>query len=196
MIVGSIFKPILGAAMKFGENLAGMIGKALFGGGGPSGGLFGIGPNSDSAFWVRIVVEGTPITTGTPTATETSGPTLTPTTGIQVSGPATLQFRDLYDLDQNEINNGGEDLTYEEVDLNHKLIPIDKTVMAVSGPNQPSLTTCQSMNMSSAPISVDSLAGNYLCYRTNMSLPGWMYVNSLDPENGNLNIEIFTWLIP
>jgi len=162
----------------------------------PSAALFGIGPNSDSGFWVRIIVEGTPISTGTPTVTETSGPTLTPTVGVQVSGPATLQYRDLYDLDRNEINDGGEDLTYEEVDLKHNLIPIDNTVLAVAGPNQPSMATCQGMNLSSAPITVDNLVGNFFCYRTNMSLPGWLYINTLDPENGNLNVEIYTGLIP
>ena len=162
----------------------------------PSGVLFGIGPNSDSGFWVRIIVEGTPISIGTPTVTETSGPTLTPTVGVQVSGPATLQYRDLYDLDRNEINDGGEDLTYEEADLKHNLIPIDNTVLAVAGPNQPSMATCQGMNLSSAPITVDNLVGNFFCYRTNMSLPGWLYINALDPENGNLNVEIYTWLIP
>ncbi|HUV27015.1 MAG TPA: NBR1-Ig-like domain-containing protein [Anaerolineales bacterium] len=162
----------------------------------PSGAMFGIGPNSDAGFWVRIIVEGTPISSGTPTVTETSGPTLTPTVGVQVSGPATLLFGDLYDLDRNEINDGGEDLTYEEVGLTHNLIPFDNTVMAVSGPNQPSLTTCQGLNLSADPISVDNLTGNFICYRTNMSLPGWLYINTLDPENGNLNVEIYTWLIP
>ena len=162
----------------------------------PSGVLFGIGPNSDSAFWVRIVAEGTPMTTGMPTITETAGPTITPTPGIQVSGSATLQFGDLYDLDHNEVNIGGEDLTYDEFDQNHKLVPIDKTEMSIFGPNQPSLSDCQNMNLISDPISVDNLVGNYICYRTNMALPGWMFINSLDPETGLLNIEIFTWLIP
>jgi hypothetical protein len=162
----------------------------------PSGVLFGIGPESDSAFWVRIVAEGNPATTGTATVTETSAPTLTPTPGIQVSGSATLQFRDLYDLDFNEVNIGGEDLTYEEVDQVHNLVTIDNTVMSVFGPNQPSLSDCQNMNLSSDPITVNNLAGNYLCYRTNMALPGWMHINSLAPETGHLNVEIFTWLIP
>jgi hypothetical protein len=162
----------------------------------PSGSLFGIGPNNDSGFWVRIIVEGSPVGTGTPTVTETSEPTLTPTAGVQVSGPATLQYRDLYDLDRNELNDGGEDLTYEEIDLKHNLIPIENTLLAAAGLNQPSMATCQGMNLSSAPITVDSLVGNYFCYQTNMSLPGWLYINSLDPDNGNLNVEIFTWLIP
>lgn len=164
----------------------------------PAGNLFGIGPNYDAAFWVRIVVEGEPLTTGTPTVTETTAPapTLTPTPGIQVSGPATLEFGNLYDLDNNVINSGGEDLSYEEVAQVATLNVIDNTVMSVFGPNQPTLNDCQNMNLSPDPISVNSLAGNYICYRTNMALPGRMYINSLDPENGNLNVEILTWLIP
>jgi hypothetical protein len=158
--------------------------------------LFGIGPNNDAGFWVRIIVEGSPISTGTSTATETSEPTLTQTVGTQVSGAATLQYRDLYDLDQNVLNEGGEDLSYEEIDSQHNLIPIDNTVMAVAGSSQPGMTACQEMNLSSAPITVDGLIGNFICYRTNMSLPGWLYINALDPENGNLNVEIYTWLIP
>jgi hypothetical protein len=158
--------------------------------------LFGIGPNYDAAFWVRIVVEGEPLTTGTPTVTGTTGPTLTPTPGIQVSGPATLQFGDLYDLDHNEVNTGGEDLSYEEVAQVATLNPIDNTIVSTFGPNPPSLSDCQNMNLSPDPISVNNLAGNYICYRTNMALPGWLYINSLDQENGDLNVEIFTWLIP
>jgi hypothetical protein len=164
----------------------------------PSGALFGIGPNYDAAFWVRIVVEGAPLTTGTPTVTETTSPapTLTPTPGVQVSGPATLQIGKLYDLDNNLINSGGEDLSYEEVAQVATLNVIDNTVMSVFGPNQPTLNDCQNINLSPDPVSVNNLAGSYICYRTNMALPGWMYINSLNSENGNLNVDIFTWLIP
>lgn len=166
--------------------------------GNPSGALFGIGPNFDAAFWVRIVVEGELVTTGSPTETETTAPapTLTPTPGIQVSGPATLQFGDLYDLDHNEVNQGGEDLNYQDVALVATLSSIDNTTMAIFGLNPPSLSDCQNMNLSSDPISANSLTGNYICYRTNMALPGWMYINTLDTETGNLNVEIYTWLIP
>lgn len=113
-----------------------------------------------------------------------------------MSGSVTLQFGDLYDLDHNEVNIGGEDLSYEELGQNHNLVPIDKTEISVFGPNQPNLNNCQNMTLSADPIAVDNLAGNYICYRTNMALPGWMLINSLDPETRNLNVEIFTWLIP
>lgn len=162
----------------------------------PSGNLFGIGPNGGSGFWVRIIVEGTALGTETPDLTETSPPTITPTAGVQTSGSATLQFMDLFDLDLNAINDFGEDIRYEEIDLKHNLIPIGNTLLAAAGPNQPSMATCKGMNLSSAPITIDSLVGNYICYRTNMALPGWLYINTLDPNNGNLNVEIQTWSMP
>ena len=107
-----------------------------------------------------------------------------------------MQFGDLYDLDQNEVNLGGEELSYQEIAQVATLNTINNTVMSIFGPNQPALSDCQNSNLSPDPISVNNLAGSYICYRTNLALPGWMYINSLDPENGNLNVEIFTWLIP
>jgi len=162
----------------------------------PTGGLFGIGPSNESAFWVSIVVEGSPIITGTPTATTTITPTVTPTAGVQVSGPATLELGNLYDLDTNQVNNGGEDLAYQEADQKHVLVPIDNTGVSIFGANQPTLNDCLNISLSSDPITVDNLAGNFICYRTNMALPGWVLIISLDPETSFLNLEIYTWSIP
>lgn len=162
----------------------------------PSGTLFGIGPSFDSAFWVRIIVEGTPLISSTPTPTGTTTPTATPTAGAQVSGSATLELGNLYDLDNNQIGSGDDDLAYQKIDEQHTLSPIDSTGIALFGPNQPSLTDCQTANLSSDPIIVDNLVGTYICYRTNMALPGWMLINSLDLETGFLNLDMFTWSIP
>jgi hypothetical protein len=162
----------------------------------PSDTLFGIGPNGDASFWVRIIVEGTAPLTGTPTVTATIAPSITPTAGVKVSGPATLEIGNLYDLDTNQINNGEEDLEYQEVEGNHLLLPIDETAMILFGPIQPMLNDCLSVDLSSDAITVDNLVGNFICYRTNMALPGWALINGLDPDTGFLNIEIFTWSIP
>jgi hypothetical protein len=162
----------------------------------PSGTLFGIGPGFDSAFWVRIVVEGSPLITGTPTPTGTSEPTATPTAGVQVSGSATLELNNLYDLDSNQINSGDEDLAYQESDENHVLVPIGSAVFSTFGPSQPNLNDCQTANMSSNPIVIDNLVQNYICYRTNMALPGWVLIKSLDTETGFLNLDMLTWSIP
>lgn len=161
----------------------------------PSGALFGIGPSGGSAFWVRIVVVPGGTETGTP-APPTFTPTPTATPGVQVSGSATLQSNDRYDLDNNLINNGGEDLAYQVSDQSHTLVPLDNTALTVFGGTQPTLAECQSLNLSKSPVVVDNLAGNYLCYRTNMALPGWLLINGTDAETGALNVEILTWAIP
>ncbi len=161
----------------------------------PSGTLFGIGPSGGSAFWVRIVVVPGGTETGTP-APPTSTPSPTATPGVQVSGSATLQVNDLYDLDNNLINNGGEDLAYQASDQTHSLAPLGNSALTVFGAFQPTLAECQSLNLNRNPVVVDNLIGNYLCYRTNMALPGWLLVNGIDPESGALSVEILTWAIP
>lgn len=162
----------------------------------PADTLFGIGPNGDAAFWVRITVEGTVPVTGTPTVTETITPTVTSTAGVQVSGPATLEIGNLFDLDTNQVDSGGEDLEYQEEEGAHLLKPIGDTAVILFGSNQPVLNDCLSVDLSSDAISVDNLVGNFICYRTNMALPGWALINGFDPETGILNLEIFTWSIP
>lgn len=162
----------------------------------PSDSLFGIGPNGDSAFWVRIIVEGTIPGTGTPTMTPTITPTITSTAGVQVRGPASLEIGDLYDLDTNQVNSGGEDLEYQEAEGAHLLAPIGDAAMILFGSIEPMLDDCRSVGLSSDPLVVDNLVGNFICYRTNMALPGWALINGLDPETGLLNLEIFTWSIP
>lgn len=161
----------------------------------PTGTLFGIGPSGGSAFWVRIVVVPGETVTETP-ALPTTTPTPTATPGVQVSGSATLQISDLYDLDNNLINNGGEDLAYQASDQVHSLVPIGNTALTVFGAVQPTLAECQSLNLSKNPVEVDNLVGNYLCYRTNLALPGWLLIGGIDPNTGALSVEILTWAIP
>lgn len=162
----------------------------------PSDTLFGIGPNGDAPFWVRIIVEGTAPVTGTPTVTPTITPTITSTAGVQVTGPATLELGDQYDLDTNQVNSGGEDLEYQNDEGIHLLIPIGDTALIQFGPIQPVLADCRNVDLSAESLVVDNQVGNYICYRTNMALPGWALINGLDPETGFLNLEIFTWSVP
>jgi Ig-like domain from next to BRCA1 gene len=158
----------------------------------PTGAMFGIGPSGGSAFWVRIVVtqSGTPIGSPSPTAI---APTSTSTPGAQVSGSATLQIGDQYDLDTNLVNSGGEDLTYME---EHVLSPVGDAALTLFGGAAPSLAECQSLDLFSDPLPVDDLVGTYLCYRTNMALPGRLLVSGIDADTGALQVEIFTWAIP
>jgi hypothetical protein len=162
-----------------------------------SGVLFGIGPSGGSAFWVKINVVTQTTTTITPTLSMTATATISPTPGAWVSGSASLQLGDQYDLDTNLVNSGGVDLIYQIADnQNHFLSPQGSSKLAIYGANQPSLGDCQSLNLDNAPVTIDNLVGYYLCYQTDMGLPGRMQVTALDSASGQLDVNIYTWLIP
>jgi hypothetical protein len=175
----------------------------------PEGEWFGIGPNGDAPFWVRIVVvEPDPPTptatflpsaTPTPTPSETPTPTPTATPAIQASGTLVLAPGDLLELDTAQVNPGAdEDLAYQVDVLNfHYLIPQQGALLGVFGSSQPGREACLSANMSTAPIPVESLAlQTYLCYRTSQGLPGWALLTDLNQEAFTLTLEIRTWVLP
>jgi hypothetical protein len=163
-----------------------------------TGSLFGIGPSGGSAFWVQIVVDPSTTITTSPTAGTTSTPTVTPTPAVQASGSAALQPGDTLDLDTVQVNGGDADLAYREENQVRLLAPQGSGVgLAVLDANQPTLSECQTTTLVGDPLPVGDLAaGTYLCYRTNMALPGWARIASLDPDSGELVLEINTWEVP
>jgi hypothetical protein len=161
-----------------------------------SGVLFGIGPSGGSAFWVKINVIAQATTTITPTLSITATNTIPPTPGAWVSGPASLQLGDHYDMDTNLVNSGGADLTYQADNLNHVFTPEGSAMIAIFGVKKPSLGDCQSLNLGSAPVPIDNLVGYYFCYQTNMGLPGRLQVTALDTDSGQVDVDIYTWLVP
>ncbi len=169
-----------------------------------AGVLFGIGPNGDSPFWVRIIVAesltATPTATSGPTATSapTGDITLTPTPNGQVSGQLLPAPGDTIDLDTLTLNGGQEDLAYQ-VDANqyHWLAPYDDAMIGVYGSQKPEFANCESANMSSAPIAVESLSiGTYLCYRTGEGRFGRMWLKGLNQTNFTLTLDLLTWALP
>lgn len=163
-----------------------------------AGVLFGIGPSAASSFWVRIVVLEQETETPLPAPPATDTPTPTATTSVRVSAPVSLQPADLLDLDTGEVNTAdGTDLEFTAGDQVHLLQPLGSASMAVYGETQPSLSACQSITLSTdARIVEELIPGTYLCYRTNMALPGWARLVSFSPETGVLELEINTWAIP
>jgi len=180
--------------------------------------LFGIGPNGDAPFWVRIIVvqtetstpSATPTHTPTltttlepsvePTATPTLTPTLTATLSppIKVSGSATLLPGEAIDLETGQKNTGADDdLAYQENEGYHLLTPIAGTLLGVYGSLPPTHEACQSAGMSTAPIAVESLqAGVYLCYRTPQGLPGWLQWNRFSSDDFSIGFDYLTWAAP
>jgi hypothetical protein len=162
----------------------------------PQGGWFGIGPNAGSPFWVRIVVEPLPTATVTP-LTPTPTPTTTSTPALQANGSVTLQSMQKFDLDQSGAP-GGEDISYEtNATGQHLLIPQGSVVMALVGTSQPGWGNCRTVNMSAQPVVVENAPpGSYLCYRTNLGLPGWARLTTLNAVDGSLLLDYLTWSVP
>ncbi len=184
----------------------------------PSGVLFGIGPNGDSPFWVRIVVpenpsstatQGTPSTPGptatqgtpaspSPTGSATATPTSTSTPSIQARGVLTPLPGETMDLDTVKISTQNADLIYQADASNyHWLAPAGEARLGVYGNLEPGLPDCQSASMSQAPIAVESLAlGTYLCYRTNEERFGRALFVALQADNYALTLDLLTWAHP
>lgn len=171
--------------------------------------LFGIGPNGDQPFWVRIVVVEAATDTSTPTSppasptsTTTRTPTVTPTPtstpAVLTSGSATLSPNDLFDLDANQVNpSGGVDLAYlADANGAHWLTPQSGAILGVYGFSAPTLQACQAATMSAAPIAVESLSpGAFLCYRTDQGNPGWLQLSTLNTADFSIQVEILTWKV-
>jgi Ig-like domain from next to BRCA1 gene len=162
---------------------------------------FGIGPNGDSPFWVRIVIPATPTpaSSATPEVTPIPSATPIPTPVAQAAGTITLTLGTKIDLDSGVLNPAsGADLTYEaNSKQRHLLTPLDKAVLGVFGVERPNQDDCRSEAMGSVEYVVEDLSdGTYLCYHTNQGLPGWMMIVRLDSTNDALQLQYFTWAQP
>jgi hypothetical protein len=164
--------------------------------------LFGIGPNADSPFWVRIIVVEEE--TSTPIATQGVTPTITPTVVItptasppeNISGKLSPLLDDSIDLDTLTLNGEGKDLVYQaDDDSYHWLAPQDGAIVGIFGNQQPTNPDCQSASMSAAPVAMESLSiGTYLCYTTNEGRLGKALLEVMDPETFTLTLDLLTWL--
>ena len=168
--------------------------------------LFGIGPNGDSPFWVRIIVAevlpGTSTLTPTSTPPTVASPTLTPsptaTPPVQASDTLTQYALELLDLDTLKLQAPGADLGYQTgTNSYHFLTPVSPTLLGVYGSLEPGLQDCQTAGMSSAPIAVESLSiGTYLCYRTDLGAIGRARLVALEANSFALTLDLLTWESP
>lgn len=160
-----------------------------------SGVLFGIGPGADSSFWARIEVDELPTFTPEPSPEATLTPAPSATVVVEASGAVALSPEDEIDLDTLQVNAGTPDLRYQINESGNALLsPLSDALLGVFGTSAPSKTACESANLSSASLPVESLApGSYLCYRSDGDLYGWARLDSLDPEDFTLSAEFLTW---
>ena len=70
-------------------------------------------------------------------------------------------------------------------------------LLGVYGSVPPTLETCQSAGMSTAPIAAESLSdGAYLCYRTSDGLLGWLQLNGFSSDDYSIRFDFLTWAAP
>jgi len=157
--------------------------------------LFGIGPGGESPFWVRINAVGE--VSATPTLA--SSPSLTPTVEVQVSGSIIMGVGDTLDLDNLLVNSGGADLLQRiaVIDPQHQIVPLPAVRLGLFGTSEPELSDCQVGGLGSSTFNIEELpVGTYLCYRTNLGLPGWARLDYFDQDTGEATWQIFTWKLP
>ena len=157
------------------------------------GALFGIGPNGDAPFWVKIEV--VPAITETPQPT----PTVTPTPVIYLSGEAELVDGEQLDLDSGRVDPDDvttADFVYQTgEDPAHILLTMNGTVWAFVGEDEPSFGDCAAAETSGNALSFNDLpAGHFICYRTSASLPGRLQIVGLEGEA--FMIRFLTWSVP
>ncbi len=158
-----------------------------------TGDLFGIGPNGNSPFWVRIQVVA--VETAAPTVTAT----IAPTSIVLADGSASLLTGQGFDLDSGQDTSENQiDFKLEQSDsaaLQWK--PENNSRFAVFGLNQPTELECQYATLSDQPLSLGTLeTGIFLCYRTSKGLPGRLKIDTLPAGATPLQLTFTTWAIP
>jgi hypothetical protein len=170
------------------------------------GQFFGIGPNGDSPFWVRVQVSPAQ-TTLTPSVTVTSTPapsitptlTPTPTPPVEAFGTLKLAVDSDLDLDSGTINPpSSADIGYRKDTAGfHTLIPLNGSKLGVFGSNEPSPAACQTAAMSTASITLESLSsGTYLCTQSDAVRFGWIRYNGLESADESAKLDFRTWATP
>jgi hypothetical protein len=160
----------------------------------PNANLFGIGPNGDAPFWVRIeVIEE--LSSPTPAVT----PTVTQAPDVYYQGDFQLILDDMVNLNTGEINTGTQDdLGFVINDAGVRMLVVEGSTRFLRfGPEQPTDRDCRSLALSADPIELDELAvGDYVCYRTGQALPGYLRLSEADLEENILVLQFVTWAVP
>lgn len=159
--------------------------------------LFGIGPNSSSPFWVRIMVIASP----TPTPTQmppTPTPSPSPTPHVLTSGVAAFNVGNELDLDTNVFGGPGSDLAFVlNTDGDYFLSPLHGAQVLYAPSTNPGIEECQTLNLLTTPLVLEEeTIGRAFCYLSDQNSPGRALITAFDPGSGTLSLDIVTWVSP
>lgn len=158
----------------------------------PQGDLFGIGPEGQSPFWVRIQVLPQPTNTVDANSVQKIS-----TPVIYLTGNFALLSGDTLDIDE-EIHNPdqGTDLAFEIIDENYWIKPGENSFLAFVTSVPPSLEDCRKAEFSETPILIHSeFQGGFLCVQTNSGRIASVFL-SINLERGELSGSYIVWKNP
>jgi hypothetical protein len=122
---------------------------------------------------------------------------------VYASGQTALKPGDGLDLDTNTtanppVNASDFIYTYAADTHIHRLeLANGVKIGAIGSVSQPAYQDCISAALKTDALVLDGLPINSsFCYLTNLGLPGWARLVSLDPKTNLLTLEILTWAIP
>jgi hypothetical protein len=159
-----------------------------------NGVMFGLGPNGDSPFWVKINVYIPPTET---VAVPASQPTATPS--IYASGSMALTLNNEVDLDHGTKNPAsGNDFRFSRNDQGERVfIPEEGSRILLFGTQVPNLATCKATVGSVDPVRLSNVGENdYYCYQTSQGLPGYLRFDTRNLAKNQLEIVYSTWDVP
>ena len=174
-----------------------------------TGRSFGIGPNGEHSFWVKIMVESplgpavaqiptlivTPAISPTRTQTSPSTGTLIPSPLIHAQGLITLAIGEALDLDSGSTSaDEGIDLALEEDESGQSSISVSTGAVVEKKDIDRSdiiLTECNPHSHNPEKFLIEDLSVNdTICYRTNDGRMGYFRIRSI---NGSISFDFITW---
>jgi len=174
-----------------------------------AGRSFGIGPNGEHSFWVKIIVESplgaavaqiptlivTPAISPTRTQTSPSTGTLIPSPLVHAQGFITLAVGEALDLDSGSTSTSeGIDLALEEDESGQYSISASTGAVVEKKDidrSEGNLTECTPLTRIPETILIEDLSVNdIICYRTNDGRMGYFRIRSI---NGSISFDFITW---
>jgi hypothetical protein len=146
------------------------------------GEIFGLGEQADTPFWVEIRAAA-------------SGVSESSQGVVHVSGQ--MQFGTV--VATADLDEGIFAPKYEDGDVilhpNKRLEPRNSALIAIWGAGAPSFSDCANLALSSNSIIIDeTTVGKYLCYRTNLGKPGFLYITQFNQMA--FHFDFVTWKEP
>lgn len=159
------------------------------------GELFGLGPQGNAPFWVRIhVYDGS-----TPTANP--APTHTPIAMIYQQGEVGVAEEIALDFDSGGMDMGDDsDVSLGFEDGQVTVLPLGDVKMGLTGGDAgmpPAQNDCIQTPLSGDTIVLEDLTADvFICYQSSQGLPGYLWVKSTANDADYPDVAFVTWFIP